>query len=91
MKNRIPGNLNLSFPGMRKSPFIQQFKEIAVSSGSACTSSRPEPSHVLLALGVHESLIQSTMRVGIGKFNTKDEIEKASDYIIDTVKNNRIT
>ena len=67
-------------------------KNVAVSSGSACTSSSPEPSHVLKAIGLKESLIKSTIRIGIGKFNTTEEIEIAADYIlgvIDKLKVNR--
>ena len=79
---RIPGNLNLTFKGLNSEPLIQKFKDIAVSSGSACTSSSPEPSHVLKAIGLKNSLIKSTIRVGIGRFNTTDEINKAVDYIL---------
>lgn len=83
MENRIPGNLNVTFTGLNKEPFIQKIRSVSVSSGSACTSSDPEPSHVLKALGIEKSLIQSTIRIGIGKFNTEDEIIAASDYILD--------
>ena len=83
MENRIPGNLNLTFRGLNNEPFIQKLKSVSVSSGSACTSSDPEPSHVLKALGVEKALIKSTIRIGIGKFNTEDEIIAASDYILE--------
>ena len=86
---RIPGNLNISFPNLRQEPLIQKFREIAVSSGSACTTSNPEPSHVLRALGISKSLINSTIRIGIGKFNTKDEIENAADYILKIVNKHK--
>ncbi len=85
MQNRIPGNLNISFPGLNKEPFIQKFREIAISSGSACTTSNPSPSHVLQAIGLKKSLIECTMRIGIGKFNTLEEIEFAADYILEIV------
>ena len=83
MENRIPGNLNITFRGLNNEPFIQKLKSVSVSSGSACTSSDPEPSHVLKALGVEKSLIKSTIRIGIGKFNTEEEIIAASDYILE--------
>ena len=79
---RIPGNLNLTFKGLNGQPLIPKLKNISVSSGSACTSSTPEPSHVLKAIGVNESLIKSTIRIGIGKFNTQEEIEIAADYLL---------
>ena len=79
---RIPGNLNLTFKGLNGQPLIPKLRNISVSSGSACTSSTPEPSHVLKAIGVNESLIKSTIRIGIGKFNTQEEIEIAADYLL---------
>ncbi len=90
MELRIPGNLNISFPGLRPDPLIQKLKNIAVSSGSACTTSNPEPSHVLKALGTSKSLIRSTIRIGIGKFNSKDEIENAANYILKVVNKLKI-
>ena len=60
--------------------------KIAVSSGAACSSLNPAPSHVLKALGVERSLIKSTIRIGIGRFNTKDEISWACDYMIAVIK-----
>ena len=63
---------------------------VAVSSGSACTTANPEPSHVLKALGLSKSLISSTIRIGIGKFNTEKEIEYAADYILEIVNKLKI-
>jgi cysteine desulfurase len=60
-------------------------KEIAVSSGSACTSADPEPSHVLRAMGVSESLSKASLRFGLGRFTTADEIDFAVDYVSQTV------
>ena len=87
---RIPGNLNISFSNLKQEPLIQRIKKIAVSSGSACTTSNPEPSHVLRALGISKSLINSTIRIGIGKFNTENEIEHAADYILEIVNKLKI-
>ena len=85
MNIRIPGNLNITFPGLNQEPLIQKMKDVAVSSGSACTTSTPEPSHVLRALGISKSLIRSTIRIGIGKFNSKDEIKHGATYILEVV------
>ena len=85
MFKRIPGNLNLSFPDLNKRALLKSLKKIAVSSGSACTSSTPSPSHVLKAIGLNNSLINSTIRIGIGKFNTKEDIQNASKHIIDVI------
>ena len=87
---RIPGNLNISFPNLRQEPLVQRIRKVAVSSGSACTTSNPEPSHVLRALGISKSLINSTIRIGIGKFNTLNEIEGAADYILGVVNKLKI-
>ena len=85
VSKRIPGNLNLSFPSLDEGTLLKNLKEIAVSSGSACTSATPSPSHVLKAIGLNDSLINSTIRIGIGKFNTKQDIENASKHIIDVI------
>lgn len=87
---RIPGNLNISFPNLKQEPLIQKIRKVAVSSGSACTTSNPEPSHVLEAMGVSKSLIKSTIRIGIGKFNTLDEIQDAANYILEVVNKLKI-
>ena len=89
-KIRIPGNLNISFPGLKEEPLIQRLRKIAVSSGSACTTSSPEPSHVLSALGINNRLINSTIRIGIGKFNTINDIKDAANYILKVVNRLKI-
>lgn len=78
---RIPGNLNLSFPYIEGESIIMAIKELAVSSGSACTSASLEPSYVLRALGVDEELAHSSIRFGIGRFNTEEEINYAAALI----------
>ena len=89
-KIRIPGNLNISFPDLKEEPLIQRLRKIAVSSGSACTTSSPEPSHVLSALGINNRLINSTIRIGIGKFNTINDIKDAANYILKVVNRLKI-
>jgi cysteine desulfurase len=74
---RLPGNLNVSFGGVDGEALMMSMKTVAVSSGSACTSANPEPSHVLRALGLSEDLTRASLRFGLGRFNTPDEIELA--------------
>ena len=87
LKKRIPGNLNISFPSLKGQSIVTSLNKIAVSSGSACTSSIPKPSHVLLNIGLNKKNIQSSIRIGIGRFNTKKDILVAADNIIEVVKN----
>ncbi len=79
--HRLPGNLNMSFAGVDGESLLMGLKEIAVSSGSTCTSAVFEPSHVLRALGVKEDLANASIRFGLGRFNTEEEV----DYTIDRV------
>ena len=85
--NRIAGNLNLSFPELNGQSIINSLPGIAISAGSACTSSSPKPSHVLLNIGLNKKLINSSIRIGIGRFNTKKEILIASNDICNAIKN----
>lgn len=85
-ESRVPGNLNLSFNGVESEALIFGLKTVAISSGSACSSSTLEPSYVLKAIGVTDNLINSSVRISIGKFNTIEEIEFAGNAIINTVK-----
>lgn len=82
---RLPGNLNVSFDGVDGEALMQSLTEIAVSSGSACTSADPEPSHVLQAMGVTEARSKASLRFGLGRFTTAEEIEFAIDYVAATV------
>jgi cysteine desulfurase len=82
---RLPGNLNCSFPGVNGEALMMSMKTVAVSSGSACTSANPEPSHVLLALGLGEDLTRASLRFGIGRFNTEEEIDYAAAAVAESV------
>lgn len=84
-EERLPGNLNVSFEGLDGDVLMNSLKEIAVSSGSACTSAEPEPSHVLRAIGRSDQLTRASLRFGIGRFNTREEIDFAADYVVETV------
>ena len=75
MSNRIAGNLNLRFAGISNEALIAGVPEIAISTGSACTTSIIEPSHVLLSIGLSREDAYSSIRFGIGRFNTKEEIK----------------
>jgi len=85
-KNRIPGNINFSFPFLKGMSIINSMPKIAVSSGSACTSSIPAPSYVLNEIGVNKMDSNTSIRIGIGKFNTNKDIEIASESIIDAIE-----
>lgn len=83
-KNRYPGNLNLSFAYIEGESMIMAIKDLAVSSGSACTSASLEPSYVLRSLGVEEEMAHTSIRFGIGRFTTESEI----DYAIEVIRSN---
>ena len=76
LQDRLEGNLNITFPKYSAEKIMMKLSEIACSTGSACTSSIPLPSHVLLALGLKKEQINNTIRFGIGKFNTMEEIDR---------------
>lgn len=81
-EQRIPGNLNLSFAYIEGESMVMAIKDLAVSSGSACTSASLEPSYVLRALGVDEELAHTSIRFGFGRFTSEEEV----DFAIETVK-----
>ena len=81
MERRLPGNLNISFAFVEGESLLMALKDVAVSSGSACTSASLEPSYVLRALGVGDELAHTSIRFGLGRFNTEDEV----DYVVDLV------
>lgn len=82
---RLPHNLNLSFAYVEGESLLMGVKEIALSSGSACTSATLEPSYVLRALGVGSDLAHSSIRFGLGRFNTEEEVEYTAKRIVETV------
>lgn len=81
-QERLPGNVNISFPTIDPELLGVSLKDIAVSSGSACSSSRPVASHVLKALGRPDDVALASIRFGIGRFNTMEEIEYAIEHIV---------
>lgn len=83
---RLPGNLNLSFAGIDGSALMMSLKQIALSSGSACTSASVEPSYVLRALGVPDTLAQGSIRFGLGRFTTEEEIAYVIEAVVREVK-----
>ena len=83
---RVPGNLNLSFAYVEGESLMMGIKDLAVSSGSACTSASLEPSYVLKALGVEEELAHTSLRIGFGRFTTENEVKYATDIIVKEVK-----
>jgi cysteine desulfurase len=79
--HRIPGNLNISFAYVEGEGLMMGIKDLAVSSGSACTSASLEPSYVLRALGVEEELAHTSLRLGLGRFTTEEDIDYAVERI----------
>ena len=84
-EQRLPGNLNISFAFVEGESLLMALKDVAVSSGSACTSASLEPSYVLRALGVGEELAHTSIRFGIGRFNTEQEIDFVTDLVVQSV------
>ncbi len=85
MEHRLPGNLNLSFAYVEGESLLMGINDVAVSSGSACTSATLEPSYVLKALGAGDDLAHSSIRFGIGRFNTEAEVDYVAKRVVDTV------
>jgi cysteine desulfurase len=85
MEHRLPNNLNMSFAYVEGESLLMGINDIAVSSGSACTSATLEPSYVLKALGVGEDLAHTSIRFGLGRFNTEEEVDYVSDKMVQVV------
>jgi cysteine desulfurase len=86
MEHRLPHNLNISFAYVEGESLLMGINDIAVSSGSACTSATLEPSYVLKALGAGDDLAHSSIRFGLGRFNTEEEVDYVADKVIDVVR-----
>jgi cysteine desulfurase len=86
MEHRLPHSLNMSFAYVEGESLLMGINDVAVSSGSACTSATLEPSYVLKALGVGDDVAHSSIRFGIGRFNTEEEIDYVADKLVDVVK-----
>jgi cysteine desulfurase len=82
---RLPGNLNLSFSYVDGEALMMAMRDVAVSSGSACTSAEPEPSHVLMAIGLDEDMARASLRFGLGRFTTEEEIDFATGAVSEAV------
>lgn len=85
LDRRLPGNSSLTFPGIDADALIVNTPDLAISTGSACTAGAPEPSHVLLAIGHTRKEADSTIRLGVGRFNTDADVAKATDDILRAV------
>ncbi len=85
-RRRLPGNLNMSFAYVEGESLMMGLKEIAVSTGSACTSASLEPSYVLKAIGLEDALAHASIRFGIGRFNTAEEIDYTAQKVVDEVQ-----
>jgi cysteine desulfurase len=86
LAHRLPNNLNISFACVEGESLLMGINDVAVSSGSACTSAAIEPSYVLKALGVSEDLAHSSIRFGLGRFNTEEEVDYVAGRVVETVK-----
>jgi len=86
LQKRLPGNLNMSFAYVEGESLLMGINDVAVSSGSACTSASLEPSYVLKALGVGEDLAHTSIRFGIGRFNTDEEVDYVAGRVIEVVR-----
>jgi cysteine desulfurase len=86
MERHLPGNLNMSFVYVEGESLLMGINDIAVSSGSACTSATLEPSYVLKALGLGDEIAHSSIRFGLGRFNTKAEVDYVADKLIEVVQ-----
>jgi cysteine desulfurase len=89
MARRIPGNLNLSFPDVEGQDLMMRLTGLSVSTGSACSSATVGPSHVLSALGLDARLLHNALRIGIGRFTTEQEVDRAADMIAASVQSQR--
>src|ERR1700704_287548 len=85
LEHRLPGNLNVSFAFVEGEAMMIAIKDVAVSGGRACPSASLEPSYVLRAMGIGEELAHSSIRFGIGRFNTDEEVDYVGKLVVDSV------
>lgn len=85
LEGRLPGNSSLTFPEIDADALIINTPDLAISTGSACTSGAPEPSHVLVAIGLSRENAGSTIRIGVGRFNNEEEVSVAADSILEAL------
>ena len=83
---RLPNNLNISFAYVEGESILMSLKSVSVSSGSACTSASLEPSYVLRAIGVEEELAHTSIRFGLGRFTTEEEVDYAANITVQSIK-----
>jgi cysteine desulfurase len=86
MEHRLPNNLNMSFAYVEGESLLMGINDVAVSSGSACTSATLEPSYVLKALGVGDDLAHTSIRFGLGRFNTEEEVDYVVNRMVQIVR-----
>jgi cysteine desulfurase len=85
-RQRLPHNINLSFAGVDGEALIMGMPEVACSSGSACTSTTLEPSYVLKAMGLDEALVHASIRFGLGRWTTEEEVDQTVQTVVSRVK-----
>jgi cysteine desulfurase len=86
LEHRLPGNLNLSFAFVEGEALLLALRDVALSSGSACTSASLEPSYVLRAMGVPDALAHASLRFGLGRSNTEEEVDHVVGLVVEKVK-----
>ena len=86
LQHRLPGNLSMTFEHVDSESLMVGLRDVALSSGSACTSAKIEPSHVLRGIGLDDQAAHSTIRFGIGRFNTEEEVDFVAERLIDLVR-----
>jgi cysteine desulfurase len=84
--HRLPNNLNVSFEGVDGESLLASLDDIALSTGSACMSAEPEPSHVLRAMGLNDGRIRSSVRFGLGRFNAEEEVDYVATRVVEAVR-----
>ena len=86
---RLPGNLNVAFESIEADALLASLRDLALSTGSACSSARPEPSHVLVALGLPDAAVRSSIRIGLGRTTTAGQVDLATEHIVAAVRSLR--